>query len=60
MPTAGERKCIMGDGRHTAHDCDEMICGYLCDWHLSKWSPSGGGKIQAAWERYQEEHAEVP
>lgn len=59
MPTK-ERKCIMGDGQSTAHSCDEMICGYLCTWHLSKWSPDGDGKIQRTWEKYCREHREMP
>ena len=56
MPTK-IRPCIICK-TPSAHDCDEMICGYLCDHHLNEWNPWGGA-VQEAWERYCLEMPEV-
>jgi len=61
LMTTKARPCIIC-GKPSADNCDEMICGYLCRWHLSKWSP-WGGHIQQAWEdfcRNPNQHNELP
>lgn len=44
------RVCLLCSAS-AAHDCDEMICGYICQRHLDEWSPDGG-PVQEAWEKY--------
>ncbi len=46
------RLCLLCSGV-VAHDCDEMICGYLCQKHLDDWLP-WGGYVEEAWERFCE------
>ena len=54
MPKGAWRPCIIkGCEAPAADDCDEMICGYICQQHLNKWDP-WGGPVQEAWERYWE------